>query len=149
VKYKEEIVSIAQESGIEGGLIASVVNVESRFNEKALSNKGAIGIMQVLPSTAEWVAQKYKIEYEKDKLFDGGYNIKIGSLYLAYLIDYFQDEKLGVCAYNAGQGNVSNWLKDPNLSKDGSHLDKVPFAETRDYVAKVYKNYNYYKNRYR
>lgn len=147
--YKNEIITYSNKFGVTSALVASVANVESNFHEDAVSNKGAIGVMQLLPSTAEWVAKKMNIEYSEEMLLNGAYNIKIGSFYLSYLIDYFDSEKLGICAYNAGQGNVSAWLKNSNFSKDGKNLDKIPFKETENYLNKVYKNYNYYKNRYK
>ena len=149
MSYKTEIEEVSQKYNIDGALIASVINVESGFNEKAISNKGAVGIMQIMPSTAKWIAQKNKIDYDEKMLENPYYNIQIGSIYLSYLINYFNDKELGICAYNAGQGNVSNWLKARQYSKDGKTLDTIPFNETKDYLNKVNKNYYYYKNRYK
>lgn len=147
--YQNEITLLGDKYRINSSLIASVANVESNFDEKAKSSKGAIGIMQLIPSTAEWLAKKLNIEYSEEKLLVAEYNLNLGSYYLAYLIDYFGDEKLAICAYNAGQGNVSSWLKNQEYSKDGKNLDKIPFKETKNYLNKVFKNYNYYKNRYK
>ena len=149
MKYKEEIESVANSYNIKSALVASVVNSESGFNENAISNKGACGIMQIMPTTAQWVANKIGEEYSEEKLFDVAYNLKIGSYYLSYLINYFQDEKLAICAYNAGQGNVSNWLTNEEYSTDGKSLKKIPFKETEEYLNKVYKNYNYYSRKYK
>lgn len=149
MKYKEDIVEIAEKTGVEGALIASIANVESGFQENAISRKGAIGIMQLMPSTAEWVAGKNRIQYSEDMLQCAGYNIEIGSLYLAYLISCFGDRDVGICAYNAGQGNVASWLSNKNYSHDGKSLKQIPFKETREYLSKVKKNYQYYKNRYK
>ena len=149
MKYKEEIVSVSNKSGVEAAMIAAISNVESGYNKDAVSNKGAIGIMQLMPKTAQWVASKNKIEYNEEKLKEPFYNLKLGSLYLSYLIDEYQDLQVSICAYNAGQGNVSNWLKNTQYSKDGKTLYKIPFKETRDYLKKVNKNYNYYKNKYK
>ena len=149
MKYSEEIKQISSECHIDSALLASVANVESGFKKDAISSKGAVGIMQIKPSTAKWVAQKYKKSYEEERLNDELYNIMLGGYYLSYLIDYFQDVNLGICAYNAGQGNVSGWLKNKEYSLDGKKLDKIPFKETREYLSKVNKNYYYYKNRYK
>lgn len=147
--YKEEISILGNTYGVKSALIASVANVESNFNEDAISNKGAVGVMQLMPSTAQWLAGKIGEEYSEDKLLKGEFNLKLGAYYLSYLIGYFGDEKLGICAYNAGQGNVSSWLKNEEYSKDGKNLNKIPFEETKNYLNKVYKNYKYYKNRYK
>ena len=147
--YSEDIVFLGKTYGVKSALIASVANVESNFKENAVSNKGAVGIMQLMPSTAQWLAGRMGENYSDERLLEGQFNLKIGSYYLAYLIDYFDNEKLGVCAYNAGQGNVSSWLKNTEYSTDGKTLRKIPFEETKNYLNKVYKNYNYYKNRYK
>ena len=72
----------------------------------------------------------------------------MGSYYLSYLIKYFKDEKLGLCAYNAGLGVVKEWLKDERFSKDGV-LEKIPYEETSNYYNRILKNYKYYKNKYK
>ncbi len=149
MKYKSEIENYSSDYGVKSALIASVANVESNFNESALSNKGAIGIMQLLPSTAEWLAEKLNENYSEEMLYNGEYNLKLGSYYLAYLIKYFKDEELGICAYNAGQGKVKEWLADKQYSSDGKNLNLIPYKETADYLNKVSKNYKYYKNRYK
>jgi len=147
--YKEEIQFFSREYGVKSALVASVANVESSFDEEAISNKGAVGVMQLIPSTAQWIANKIGVEFSNEKLLQGEFNLQLGAYYLAYLIDYFKNEKLGICAYNAGQGNVSSWLKNKEYSSDGKTLNKIPFKETKNYLNKVYKNYNYYKNRYK
>ncbi len=149
MKFKEEIIEYSKSYNVESALIASVANVESSFKEDARSSKGAVGLMQILPSTGEWIASQLGEEFSEQKLKEGEYNLKLGSFYLSYLIDYFNDVKLAVCAYNAGQGNVKNWLKDERYSKDGKQLNKIPFKETANYLNKVLKNYKYYKNRYK
>lgn len=149
MKYSEEIKSVSLECGIDGALLASVANVESGFKKDVISSKGAIGIMQIMPTTAKWIAQKNEKDYSEQLLKNGEYNIMLGGYYLSYLIDYFGDTQLGICAYNAGQGNVTKWLNDENYSKDGKKLNIIPFKETRNYLNKVNKNYYYYKNRYK
>lgn len=149
MKYYEEIVGVSQKYDIDGALVASIANVESNFKNDAKSNKGAIGIMQIMPSTAEWIASKLNKEYAEEMLYEPSYNIELGAYYLSYLIDSFEDEKLVICAYNAGQGNVSNWLANKEYSSDGKSLNKIPFKETENYLNKVTKNYRYYKNKYK
>ena len=147
--YKEQITQYSKQYDVDAALIASIANVESGFNNNAVSNKGAIGVMQLLPSTAEWLAEKLKMSYSKDQLFDEEYNIKLGTFYLSYLISYFGNEKSAVCAYNAGQGNVKNWLANKEYSSDGKMLSKIPFKETENYLKKINKNYSFYKTKYK
>lgn len=149
IKYQDEIKFYSKKYNLNSALIASVINVESGYDEEIISNKGAIGLMQLMPSTAEWVANRNGIYYNEDKLFEVSYNLNLGCYYLSYLIDYFNSEENGVCAYNAGLGNVQNWLKNKEYSQDGKKLKIIPFNETKDYLNKVYKNYHYYKNRYK
>ncbi len=149
MKFKEEITYYGESYGVQPAVIASVANVESGFVEDAVSNKGAVGIMQLMPSTAEWVASKIGEEYRRELLLEGEYNIKIASYYISYLLTIFGDTKTALCAYNAGQGNVKKWLTKEEYSPDGVSLSKIPFEETRNYINKVEKNYRYYKNRYK
>lgn len=149
MKYSQEIISYAEIYNVDSALVASVINTESNFDEKAKSKKGAIGLMQIMPSTAEWVAGKIGLEYNEENLYNGNYNIEIGTFYLSYLNSYFNDEKLALCAYNAGIGNVKSWLANEEYSTDGKSLSKIPYNETKKYLNKVYKNYHYYKNKYK
>lgn len=147
--YSEQIILYAEKYNVESALIASVINTESNFAEDAVSNKGAIGLMQIMPSTAKWVASSLGKDYKEDYLLDAEYNIEIGTYYISYLEKYFGNEELALCAYNAGQGNVKSWLSDKEYSKDGKTLDKIPYQETENYLNKVFKNYHYYKNKYK
>lgn len=148
MKYCDEIKSYSMDFDVEPALVASVINVESGYNELSVSSKGAEGLMQIMPSTGRWLAEKLKETYEDGILLNGEYNIKLGAYYLSYLFSQFGDTKLVLCAYNAGQGKVKEWLRDERYSSDGKTLDKIPFIETENYLKKVEKNYAYYKNRY-
>lgn len=148
MKFVDEITSYSLEYGIDPALVASVINVESGYDEEVVSSKDAMGLMQILPSTGKWLAQKIGEDYQEECLLDGKYNIKIGTYYLSYLLNQFSDRKVAICAYNAGQGNVKAWLGDKQCSSDGKTLKYIPFEETRNYVNKVEKNYSYYRNRY-
>lgn len=147
--YKDKIVEYGNLYQVDSAIIASVANVESGFNEEAKSNKGALGIMQLMPSTAQWLAGKMNEKYSEEMLLEGEYSIKLGSFYLSYLFNQFGDMQTALCAYNAGQGKVKNWLSIKEYSNDGKTLDKIPFEETKNYLNKVYKNYHYYKLKYK
>lgn len=127
-KYEKHIKSVSAATGVDEKLLKAVIWVESKFDRKAVSSAGAVGLMQLMPSTAYYVAElnDKKIDYED--LFDAKTSIELGGLYLSMLIKKFGDEKTALCAYNAGEGNVENWLKS----------DKgIPFKETRDYLKRV------------
>ena len=100
---------------------------------------GAVGIMQIKPSTAEFICRKDNITWEADRLSDGAYNTALGCHYLSYLLTRFSDERTAVCAYNAGEGTVRRWLSDAQYSEDGVTLSEIPYAETRAYAKKVAK----------
>ena len=135
IKYKEEIVEKSNEYQLDTGLVFSVIKVESNFNSSAVSKKGAIGLMQIKPDTAKYIADlKGVSEYD---LLDAKTNIDFGCYYLRYLIDKFEVLETALCAYNAGEGNVNLWLADERYSKDGKTLNKIPFRETERYVNKT------------
>ena len=106
LRYVDDIATAATTFEVDPTLVASVINSESRYDHEAVSLKGAEGLMQILPSTAEYLAKKLKYgEYDLKNPED---NIMLGTYYLSTLIDQFQDEDLALCAYNAGPGNVKN-----------------------------------------
>ncbi len=123
-------------------LVHSVIKAESNFNNKVKSSKGAVGVMQILPSTANFIVEKYSLK--KGDLYDAEYNILIGVFYIKYLEKKFLYVENVLAAYNAGEGNVIKWLKDIRYSNDGKSLDDIPFEETRNYVKRVKKFYKIY-----
>lgn len=147
LKFEDEIAVYAEKSGVSAYVIASVVNCESHFKTDVVSSKGAVGLMQIMPSTAMWISERINEEYFDGLLFDAEKNIEYGSFYLAYLIDCFEDLDLALCAYNAGLGRVNSWLSNEEYSSDGKSLQKIPFPETANYLKKVKKNMTYYKNK--
>ncbi len=147
LKYKEEIISASERFGVDKTLIFATAQVESNFNKDAVSSKGAIGIMQIKPSTAEFIAQKLKItEYD---LFNAETNIAFGSWYLKYLLQRFTDEKTAICAYNAGETIVKKWLNSTEFSLDKTTLFKIPYPETSAYLKKIEKSRKKYQKLYR
>ena len=79
------------------------------------------------------------MEFSSEKLCEGEYNVRLGCLYLSYLLERFPEEKTALAAYNAGEGKVRGWLKDERYSADGTRLNKIPYPETEEYVKKVMK----------
>lgn len=151
LKYEDLILRYASEYGLDPYLVCAVIWVESKFDEVATSHKGARGLMQVIPSTGRWAAEKLGIQgYDDDSLYDPAVNIRIGCWYLDRLRSQFKGNlDLALAAYNGGSSNVEKWLEDPRYSKDGKGLDDIPFKETRDFVARVWSAYDKYKQLYR
>lgn len=141
--YKAEVDKYSKEYGVSSELVYAVIRAESKFNKDAVSDRGAVGLMQIMSTTGEWAAEK--IGLTQVDLMDPDTNIHIGTYYLAYLLDmYSGDEVCAVAAYNAGPSNVDEWLADSECSKDGKTLDKIPFDETGAYVKKVMENIDKY-----
>lgn len=146
LKYENLIISASLNYSVEPEIIASVINAESSFNENATSSKGAIGLMQVMPTTAKELAKELKLSTEN--FYDPEINITLGTFYLSKLFSYFNDLNLVICAYNAGPNKVKAWLNDKQFSSDGKTLSKIPYKETEEYLKKVVKNIKFYQNRF-
>lgn len=126
-------------SGVEPSLVYAVIRAESSYREDVVSSAGAVGLMQIKPSTAEFVCGREGIPFDMERLKEGEYNIVIGTRYLLYLMERFQDEASVLAAYNAGEGTVRQWLSDSQYSSDGVILQKIPYPETDGYIKKVRK----------
>lgn len=140
-KYKNYALSYAEEYDLDLALVYSVIKVESNFKKDAVSRSGALGLMQILPNTAKWIAEELGVEYGRDIMFDAGINIRFGCFYLRYLFDKFNNKDIVICAYNAGEGKVQDWIENGKLN-----VDKIDYQETKNYLAKVNKYFNLYSN---
>ncbi len=147
IKYQNEIVGYADKYGLDRTLIFAVCRVESSFNQGAVSKAGAVGIMQITPSTAEYIAKNLGLEnYDITSLAT---NLDFGCYYLKYLLAKFPVQNTALCAYNAGEGKVSEWLKDKSLSTDGKTLKKIPYEESKNFVKRVNKSLHAYRKLYK
>jgi len=149
LKYKDEILIAGKINNISPSLIASLINEESSFDNLCESKAGAIGLMQIMPKTAEWLAVRMGLDnYNEKQLFEPKFNIDMGTFYLRYLLDRFNDEYTALCAYNAGEGTVREWLNNTAYSLNSKTLSKTPFAETNSYASKVLINIDRYETRF-
>lgn len=127
-------------------LILAVIREESGFSPTAVSSSGARGLMQLLPSTARWIAEeKLGIPYREEDLFDPEYNIRLGSWYLHHLLDQFGErEAWAVAAYNGGPGNLQRWTAGaaPTPADLPAFLRSI---ETREYLTKVLNSWLTYR----
>lgn len=148
-KYEDEIFIASDTYLIEPYVIASLINVESSFDENAVSEKGAVGLMQILPQTALWLCEEMPVpNFDEGLLLDPQTNILMGTYYLKYLLTKFQDLTVALCSYNAGETVVRSWLNDIKYSQDGVTLIKIPYNETKQHVEKFERNLKVYKNRF-
>ena len=129
LRYQQYVRAHARNYGIDPALLAAVIYQESKFDANARSKSGAIGLMQLRPSTAHGIAARTGgSAFRTSDLKNPEINIRYGSWYLQHLFRKYGDERLALAAYNAGQGNVDRWL---------ANGQDIQFAETRAYVDRV------------
>jgi soluble lytic murein transglycosylase len=133
-------------SGIDERFILALIREESRFNQRARSAKGAIGLMQILPETASWVLKK-KISI--DELMDPAVNIDTGMNYFMYLLSIFKSTEMALAAYNGGPARVKRWLSKRSCDSIEKFVEEFPYEETRNFIKKVIASYMIYKELYR
>lgn len=115
-------------------------------NSRVKSNADAIGLMQLMEETA---IERSNVIDNQDiaayDLYDPETNIKLGTSYLAYLLNLYNGNTvLAITAYNAGLGNVKQWIKDGTIKSDGSDVENIPYKETENYVRKILRDYQMY-----
>ncbi len=149
--YVEHITVYATANGIDPFLVASIIRVVSGYRRDARSSKGACGLMQIMPETAEWAARQLGLaDYSQDLLFDPETNIMIGAWYYRHLLKCFRDETvLALAAYNGGPSNVERWLSEGTWSGRIEDLGDIPYPETARYVRRVLNMHRIYHRAYR
>lgn len=149
LKYSEYVEKYAEEYNIDKYMVYAIIKAESNFDENAKSSSNAIGLMQIMETTAIETAKKMKLEITEEDLFEPDLNIKIGLKYFTYLLNQYNNNyPLAIIAYNAGIGNVDSWIKNGTIKEDGTDLENVPFKETNNYVRKILRDYEIYKALY-
>lgn len=149
--YREAIEANAAAFGLDPLLIAAVTRTESKFDPRAVSRKGALGLMQIMPATAEWIAPRLGVgDFHVELLFEPETNIRFGSWYLADLNREFGGRlDVVIVAYNAGRGKVSGWLAEGVWSGNFEDKDNIPYAESRVFLTRVRQAYEQYIRLYR
>ena len=138
--YQQAITENSQQEKINPLLVVSVMRKESSFAPEASSWAGAVGLMQIVPNTAKWVAKQ--IDWPDYTLTNPEDNIALGTWYLAHNHQrYNHNSLLAIASYNAGTGNVSRWKRKYSLKDPDLFVEKIPFPETKDYVEGVFSNY--------
>ena len=139
--HEHVIVGHARNYDLDPALLAAVVYRESKFDARARSRSGAVGLMQLLPETARGIAiHTGGTRFVVRDLYDPEINVRYGAFYLRRLLRKYEDPRLALAAYNAGQANVDRWLEDGG---------GIAFAETRQYVADVLELREVYARAYR
>jgi soluble lytic murein transglycosylase len=141
LEYEHIVRGHASQYELDAALLAAVIYRESEFDADARSSSGAIGLMQLLPETAEGIAQLTGgSRFEVDDLYDPEINVRYGSFYLRRLLRKYDDERLALAAYNAGQANVDQWVAEGRT--------EIPFPETREFVDNVLEAREIYARAY-
>ena len=148
------IVDLGSTGSIERALALALAKQESSFNAGAVSTSNALGLMQLLPTTARDVAGRLKVPFIESKLTrDPAYNVQLGSQYLAEMLQRFGGSyELALAAYNAGPNRVARWIEaggDPRTAKVDmvDWIELMPFRETRNYVQRIMESLNVYRDR--
>ena len=136
-EFTEYVTKYSNEFDVPEALIYAVIRTESGFDPEARSSVGAIGLMQLMPDTLDWLSRLLDEEAPTGEITDPETNIKYGTYYLRYLCDRFGNLDTALAAYNAGHGRVASWLTNKEYSDDGITLKSIPFEETKNYVNKV------------
>lgn len=130
------ITEYAHKYRVQKHLVEAVMHAESKFDQKAVSHVGAVGMMQLMPKTAEWIAREGELQYTDLK--EPRQNIMLGTWYIDYLLKkYHNNEVLALAAYNAGRGNVDEWITEYGWKDDFTNIKEIPFPETREFVKLV------------
>jgi soluble lytic murein transglycosylase len=151
LKYTEQINASAKKNGLDPALVAAVIHQESNFNPDSESEAGAVGLMQLMPDTAIWIAGKTGgDDFSLVDLTDADVNIAYGCWYLSYLVDrYDGSETLALAAYNGGAENVDGWMSQADSDgREFSSTSDIPFEETRLFIADVTSGREVYQKAY-
>ena len=138
IKYRTEVNNCARKFNVDPNLIYAVIKAESDFDENAISKSGACGLMQIMPATAQYMIDKYDMDCSIDDLFLPKINIEIGTQYLRYLLDKYENLDDTIVAYNAGETTMLNWKKN---NQD------IQYAETKTYLLRVKRNITFYQRK--
>ncbi|MBQ9374945.1 MAG: lytic transglycosylase domain-containing protein [Ruminococcus sp.] len=149
VKYQKYVIKYSTEYDIDPRFVYAVINTESHFNPKATSDVGARGLMQLMEDAYDWV--KYSLNDTRNHTYDDMYkpelNIQYGTYMLKYLYDKYGSYELTAAAYHGGMGSVDSWISEGTINPDNFKLSDVPSDVTANYIHKVMKAYNKYKEK--
>lgn len=161
IHYQKNIQTAAAFARVDPLLVASVIRVESKFETHDISHAGAVGLMQLMPDTAEWLAGQIRkqnsqsneaieqMPQDAKKLASPQYNIVLGSWYIQSLIKQFDgNQTAAIAAYNAGPKRVQDWLQSGAWNGQLNDISEIPVGETRHFVDRVFYNYNLYQKIY-
>lgn len=148
LEYENIVQENAQRYDLEEPLICAMIWTESKFDQDAVSHAGAKGLMQLTDGTFDWITDKAGIYGPDLNIWSPADNIQAGCALIRFLLDRYGSLEVALSAYNAGIGNVSEWLNNDEYSNDGQTLHTIPFKETENYIRRVSQSYIIYQNLY-
>ncbi|MCL4523642.1 MAG: transglycosylase SLT domain-containing protein [Acidobacteria bacterium] len=146
--YGDHIYKYSNKNEIDPMLVAGLIRQETIFQSDAVSNKGAVGLMQVLPKTGRQLARKEKVGYARARLFAPEYNLRLGTVYFSDLIKKMGSIEAALASYNAGDDRVAAWKAERAFDEPAEFVESMPFTETREYVQIVLRNAEIYRRLY-
>lgn len=146
-QYDEFVEQYAKEYNLNSNIVYAIIKNESNFDKDISSNKGAIGLMQIMQETGSEVANR--INVETFNLLDAKTNIQIGTKYFSELYQKYNNTNLALAAYNAGTGNVDKWIESGIIKVSGEDIENIPYKETNMYVRKVIQTEKIYEVLYK
>ncbi|MFZ3324307.1 MAG: transglycosylase SLT domain-containing protein [Usitatibacter sp.] len=144
--HRDALAAAARQQDLDESIVYGIIRQESRFMPEARSRTGATGLMQIMPSTARWVARQTSVTYRAGMLLVPETNLQMGTYYFKRVLDDLGSPVLAIAAYNAGPGRARRW-RDERPMEGIIYIETIPFNETRDYVKKVFTNAWYYRHR--
>ena len=147
-RYADLVEREAAQFELDPDLVYAIIKTESGFDSQAVSSAGAKGLMQLTQETFDWISSLYPAEDGGAGVFQPEDNIHCGCALLRLLLDQYGSLEVALAAYNAGMGNVSQWLESGDYSHDGETLHTIPYPETDAYVEKVQRAYQIYQKLY-
>ena len=147
VPHRKVLDAAAHQWDLDEAFVYGIIRQESRFLASARSPVGAMGLMQLMPGTARWIARQIPVRpFRPDMLVRPDVNLNMGTYYLHRVMEALGDPMLAATAYNAGPGRARRW-RDAKPLEGAIYAETIPFGETRDYVKKVFTNAWYYRHR--
>jgi len=147
--YWTDLKKSSSENALDPYLVASLIRQESAFNPNAVSNKNAVGLMQLLPKVGKGVAKQERIKhFSPTQLFTPSVNLQLGTRYFRSMVDKFGAFEYALAAYNAGSDRVQDWQGYGKYRDVQEFVESIPFTETREYVQAIMRNANLYRQLY-
>jgi soluble lytic murein transglycosylase len=147
--YWTDVKRFASANGLDPYVVSALIRQESEFNPAAVSNKNALGLMQLLPRVGKNTAKQIRLRhFSAPQLFTPTINIELGTRYFRSLVDQFGGIEYALAAYNAGDDRVQDWQSAGKYRDVEEFVESIPFTETREYVQAIMRNANVYRQLY-